>query len=108
MTEYVDVAAALAASGPRIRWSVENQLQANLVSLEPGAVVEQHTERELDVLLVVVAGAGLLTADDTDQPVSAPAVVVLPAGTTRAIAAGAGGLSYVTAHRRRTGMSIRS
>ena len=55
MTEYVDVTSALAAAGPRIRWSVENQLQANLVSLEPDAVVDEHTERELDVLLVVVA-----------------------------------------------------
>ena len=106
MTEYVDVAAALAAAGPRVRWSTENQLQANLVSLESDAVVEQHTERELDVLLVVVAGDGTLRADGREQPVAAPALVVLPAGTTRAIAAGPAGLSYVTAHRRRTGMSI--
>ena len=106
MTEYVDVAAALAAAGPRIRWSVENQLQSNLVQLEPDAVVDEHTEKVLDVLLVVVAGEGVLYADGREQRVAAPAVVVLPAGTTRAIVAGPAGLAYVTAHRRRTGMSI--
>jgi len=107
MTEYVDVAAALAADGPRIRWSVENQLQSNLVRLEPDAVVEEHTERELDVLLVVVDGEGTLHADGTEHRVVAPAVVVLPAGTRRAVVAGTAGLAYVTAHRRRTGMTIR-
>jgi quercetin dioxygenase-like cupin family protein len=106
MTEYVDVAAALAAEGPRIRWTVENQLQANLVRLEPDAVVDEHTERELDVLLVVVAGDGALYADGRERWVAAPAVVSLPAGTRRAILAGSGGLAYVTAHRRRTGMRI--
>jgi quercetin dioxygenase-like cupin family protein len=106
MTEYVDVAAALAAAGRRIRWSVENQLQSNLVQLEPDAVVDEHTERVLDVLLVVVAGEGVLYADGRERPVGAPAVVVLPAGTTRAIVAGPGGLAYVTVHRRRTGLSI--
>ena len=106
MTEYVDVAAALAADGPRIRWSVENQLQSNLVRLEPNAVVEEHTERELDVLLVVVDGEGTLYADDSEHRVAAPAVVVLPAGTRRAVVAGPAGLAYVTAHRRRTGMTI--
>ena len=106
MTEYVDVAAALSADGPRIRWSVENQLQSNLVQLEPDAVVDEHTERELDVLLVVVAGDGTLYADGREHHVTAPAVVVLPAGTRRAVLAGADGLAYVTAHRRRTGMSI--
>ena len=106
MTEYVDVAAALAADGPRIRWSVENQLQSNLVRLEPDAVVEEHTERELDVLLVVVDGEGTLHADGTEHRVAAPAVVVLPAGTRRAVVAGPAGLAYVTAHRRRTGMTI--
>jgi quercetin dioxygenase-like cupin family protein len=104
--QYVDVGTTLATDGPRIRWTAENQLQANLVSLEPDAVVEEHTERELDVLLVVVAGHGTLYADDTEKRVAAPAVVMLPAGTRRAILAGSVGLSYVTAHRRRTGMTI--
>ena len=106
MIEYVDIAAALAADGPRVRWSTENQLQANLVQLEPDAVVDKHVERELDLLLVVVAGNGRMVADGLDQRVTAPSVVVLPAGTRRTITAGPQGLAYVTAHRRRTGMTI--
>jgi quercetin dioxygenase-like cupin family protein len=106
VTEWVDVPAALAATGPRIRWSTENQLQANLVSLEPGARVDEHVERELDVLLVVVHGDGTFVADGAHQEVTAPGLLVLPAGTRRSILAGPQGLAYVTAHRRRTGMSI--
>ena len=106
MTEWVDVADVLDSDGPRIRWSIENQLQANLVSLDAGDQVDEHVERELDVLLVIVNGSGTFTADGVDQPVTAPGVLVLPAGTRRSIQAGPAGLAYVTAHRRRTGMSI--
>ena len=105
MTEVVDVAALLVGDGARIRWSTTTQLQANLVRLGPGEHIEMHTEAQLDVLLVVVDGAGTLTADGVAADVAAPAVVVLPAGTRRAVVAGPTGLADVTAHQRRTGMT---
>ena len=106
MTELVDVTALLDGAGPRVRWSASTgQLQANLVTLQPGERVEPHVEPELDVLVVVVAGSGTVTAD-VEQAVTAPAVVVLEAGAGRAVAAGPDGLSYVTAHHQRAGMGI--
>ena len=105
MTDVVDVAALLAGDGPRIRWSTTAQLQANLVRLGPHERIDEHVEGHLDVLLVVVHGVGTLTADGVASPVSAPSVVVLPAGTRRAVTAGPDGLAYVTAHQRRTGMT---
>lgn len=110
---HVDIAALLSPSDDashRVLWSATGQLQTNLVSLSAGARVEQHVEGDLDVLLVVVQGGGVLTtAPDTgvapvELAVTAPAAIVLPAGTARSIAAGPAGLAYVTAHRRRPGL----
>lgn len=57
------------------------QLDANVVRLPPGHGVDTHREPDLDVLLLVLAGHGTLTA-------------------------GPEGLTYLTVHRRRPGMRI--
>ncbi|EFG64821.1 hypothetical protein [Streptomyces sp. SPB074] len=78
------------------------QLDANLVRLGPGEEVAAHREDALDVLLLVVAGSGHAGPVDLG-PGSA---LWLPRGATRALRAGAHGLAYVTAHRRRAGLAI--
>lgn len=110
--EVVDVAALLTTNptGDRVvLWSGSNQLQANVVSLRAGQGIDAHAEPDLDVTVAVLAGsmelrqgADLTLADVTS--VHAPAVIVLPAGTRRSLRAGAGGVAYLTAHRRRIGM----
>ncbi|MER5872331.1 hypothetical protein [Streptomyces sp. NPDC002044] len=82
------------------------QLDANVVRLPPGAEVAPHTEADLDVLLVVVAGTGHLTLDGAGREVSRGSLTVLPRGASRALSAGPDGLVYLTAHRRRPGMGI--
>ncbi|MGW4567416.1 cupin domain-containing protein [Streptomyces sp. NPDC004561] len=84
------------------------QLDANVVRLAPGGRITTHTERQLDVMLVVVAGDGVLGAGEADapRPLAEGALVWLPHGSTRSIAAGESGLTYVTVHRRRPGMRI--
>lgn len=57
------------------------QLDANVVRIPPGQEVGTHREPDLDVLLLVLAGHGTLTA-------------------------GPEGLTYLTVHRRRPGMRI--
>ncbi|MDI9835290.1 cupin domain-containing protein [Streptomyces sp. KAU_LT] len=84
------------------------QLDANVVHLPPGGRVDTHVEPELDVLLLVVTGDGTVTGPDGDTPLTAGALLWLPRGSRRALAAGERGLSYVTVHRRRPGMTIRS
>ncbi|WUH89207.1 hypothetical protein OG900_03020 [Streptomyces sp. NBC_00433] len=85
------------------------QLDANLVHLAPGEHIAPHAEPDLDVLVLVVAGGGLLGAGGTAEalPLADGALVWLPHGSTRAITAGDDGLAYVTVHRRRPGMGIR-
>lgn len=84
------------------------QLDANLVHLPPGERVETHAEPDLDVLLLVVAGRATLTSPDTAaEELADGALVWLPHGSARSLAAGPEGLSYLTVHRRRPGMQIR-
>lgn len=82
------------------------QLDANLVRLPPNATVAPHTEGELDVLLVGVAGSGTLHTDAGAIALAEHAVAWLPRGCRRAVTAGPDGLAYLTTHRARTGMRI--
>ncbi|MCN9241100.1 hypothetical protein NGF19_09905 [Streptomyces sp. RY43-2] len=84
------------------------QLDANVVHLPAGHQVDTHTEPDLDVLLLVLSGDGTLTAQDDPRQMSEGALLWLPHGSTRSLAAGEHGMSYLTVHRRRPGMQIRS
>ncbi|MFI5683454.1 hypothetical protein [Streptomyces sp. NPDC051636] len=84
------------------------QLDANIVRLPPARRVDTHTEPDLDVLLLVVAGAGTLISPDGPQPLAEGSMAWLPHGSSRGLMAGADGMSYLTVHRRRPGMRIQS
>jgi quercetin dioxygenase-like cupin family protein len=85
---------------------VARQLDANLVRLPPGTRGAAHVEPDLDVLVCVVDGSGELTIGGERQPLEPGCVAWLPHGMERAVSAGPDGLAYVTAHRRRPGMTI--
>ena len=61
----------------------------------------EHVNDDLDVLLVVLAGAGRAIVDDTPHALRGGSAILLPRGARRRIVAGAGGLRYVSVHRRR-------
>lgn len=82
------------------------QLDANLVRLPADARVDTHAEPDLDVLLLVVTGTGVMDTPDGPLPLAEGALVWLPHGSVRSLAAGPEGLAYVTVHRRRPGMRI--
>ncbi|MEU8029098.1 hypothetical protein [Streptomyces sp. NPDC049099] len=84
------------------------QLDANVVRLAPGGRITAHTESQLDVMVLVVAGGGVLGAGPADEPepLAEGALVWLPHGAPRSITAGEAGLTYVTVHQRRPGMRI--
>ncbi|MBT2364114.1 cupin domain-containing protein [Streptomyces sp. ISL-10] len=84
------------------------QLDANVIRVAPRDRVDRHVEPDLDVLLCVLTGSGELTVGGETQRLERGCVAWLPHGTERALAAGPDGLVYVTAHRRRPGLSIRS
>ncbi|MFB7193430.1 cupin domain-containing protein [Streptomyces sp. NPDC056240] len=82
------------------------QLDANLVRLRPGTVVAEHVEPDLDVLLVVLEGDGVLRRAGEEEQLAPSALVFIARGERRSVTAGAAGLAYLTAHRRRPGLAI--
>ncbi|MEV8455701.1 hypothetical protein AB0467_26145 [Streptomyces sp. NPDC052095] len=91
-------------------WQLAEQgreLDANLVRLPPGGEVGTHQEDVLDVLLIALDGNGRLDTGDTSLELTPSTVLWLPKTSRRALAAGPDGLTYLTVHRRRPGLTIR-
>lgn len=82
------------------------QLDSNVIRLPPDAGVDAHVEPDLDVLVCVVGGSGGLETAEGRQDLGPGAVVWLPHGSRRALAAGPEGLVYLTVHRRRPGLTV--
>jgi quercetin dioxygenase-like cupin family protein len=104
--------ASLAAGEERsgALWRLDGEdLQANLVRLGEGDRIQPHRNDEVDVLVVVVSGRGELTLGGQVHPLAPMALVHVPKGTVRAMAAVDGPLAYLSVHRRRSaGLQIGS
>ena len=96
--------------GSGVLWKLAEsgrQLDANLVQLPAGRHIGTHVEPELDVLILVASGAGVMHTPEGELSLADGALLWLPHGSTRSITAGPDGLTYLTVHRRRPGMQIR-
>ncbi|MEV5609020.1 hypothetical protein [Streptomyces sp. NPDC052225] len=105
-----DLLTSADASATGAVWRLEGaarQLDANVVRLRPGTAGEPYVESDLDVLLVVAEGHGTLHRADGDAELAPGVLAFVPRGERRAVSAGPDGLVYITAHRRRPGMTIR-
>src|SRR5581483_6860772 len=97
----------LLAAGPRagIVWSGAGEdLNVNLLHFDRGAGVARHTNAEVEVLLFVLAGEGILELEGEPRPLSAGQLCLIPKGVERAIRSAGGPFSYLTCHRRRAGL----
>lgn len=108
-TSALHAAVDLDADAGGAVWRLEpaaRQLDANVIRLRPDAQIEAHLGPDLDVLLHVLDGSGqVITATDPIH-VRAGALVWLPRRSQRAILAGPDGLTYLSVHQRRPGLSI--
>jgi quercetin dioxygenase-like cupin family protein len=98
-----------AAAGGGAAWRLRpepRQLDSNVIRLRPGGQIDSHVGPDLDVLVLVLAGDGRVVGEAADVPLTEGALVWLPRRSRRAIEAGAQGLSYLTVHRKRPGLSI--
>ncbi len=82
------------------------QLDANVIRLPADRQIEAHLGPDLDVLLHVLAGSGQIVTATDPIDIQAGAVVWLPRRSQRAILAGPDGLTYLSVHPRRPGLSI--
>ncbi len=99
------VAASQASAGSGPAWThAGDDLNANLVVLTAGGGVAEHVNAEVEVLLVAVAGEGVVTLDGERHPLRAGQAIVIPRGARRAIAPHGDRFAYLTCHRRRGGL----
>ena len=99
-------AVASAARGRGPAWTLEtDDLDVNLLAFGSEEGVQEHVNREVDVLLVGVAGEGTITIDGASHPLAAGALLLIPKGTRRAIRATSERFVYLSCHRRRRKLS---
>jgi quercetin dioxygenase-like cupin family protein len=106
--EVVDLSPFLDAEGDGVHWTLAEpgDLNVNLVRLGAHRTIGEHVNDALDVVVVVLAGSGELVVDGVGLRLEAVIVAQIPKGTVRAIHADAGGLAYLTVHRRRDPLGI--
>ena len=103
ITTLTEVLAA--SSGPGPVWTRSSiDLNVNLLAFDAGQGVPRHVNDEVDVLIVVVAGMGVLELDGIAHPVAAGQVCLVPKGVARALGSVGGPFAYLTCHRRRGGL----
>lgn len=83
-------------------------LDANIIDLPPGDEIARHTGPDLDVLIHVLTGSGILETAAGEIALDAGALVWLPPRAQRRFVAGPGGLRYFSVHTRKPGLGIGS
>lgn len=104
-------AAGTATDAEGAVWRIDiqaRQLDANVIRLGANGQIETHLGPDLDVLLHVLHGSGRIITAVGPVPVTVGALVWLPRRSRRAIVAGPDGLTYLSVHQRRPGLSIAS
>lgn len=81
-------------------------LDSNIIALPAGGTIEEHLGPDLDVLLHVISGGGVLATDAGDVVLSPGDLVWLPRRTRRKFTAGADGLRYLSVHQRKQGLGL--
>jgi quercetin dioxygenase-like cupin family protein len=90
-------------------WGIASaDLNATLLVWPADHEVAEHTNAERDVLLVVVEGDGSAVVDGHVHSLAAGHVLLVERGASRTISAGAGGIRYLSVHRRRGPLQIES
>ena len=79
-------------------------LNVNLLVFDAPGGVAEHTNDEVDVLLVGIAGQGTVVVEGTPRTLTAGAAIVVPKGARRAVEVPEGRFAYLTCHRRRAGL----
>ena len=95
-----------AADGaPGAVWSLapdDRTLDANVIWLPAGDGIASHVGPDLDVLIHVIDGSGILSNDGDDIALAPGVLAWLPPRSRRVFTAGADGLRYLTVHQRKT------
>lgn len=81
-------------------------LDANVIHLQAGSKIDTHAGPDLDVLVHVLQGNGELITEIETLTLQPGSLLWLPRRSRRETTAGPQGLTYLTVHPRRPGMTI--
>lgn len=106
-----DVAEVLAAPSDASGsiWKLEPHtrgLDCNIIAIAPGEEIGRHEGPELDVVIVVLEGAGELETEGETIALQQGSMVWLPKLSVRRFVAGYQGLRYFSVHTRKRGLQI--
>ena len=77
-----------------------------MIRLPAGESIPAHVGAEVDTLIHVVRGDGVLLTEGGEEPLRTGDIALLPRRTVRGFQAGGEGLEYLTVHRRRKALQI--
>lgn len=100
-----DIAATLGGAIWKLA-SSQRQLDSNIIRLAAHDRIHPHNGPEQDVLLHVLSGSGQVISEGGASDLTEGSLAWLPRRSRRSIIAGADGLSYLSVHTRRPGLSI--
>ena len=102
-----EAADLLSAHGVGPVWGAASaDLNATLLEWPAGHEVGEHTNAELDVLLVVLDGAGVALVNGHEYALGRGSALLIDKGTSRTIRAADPGIRYLSIHRRRGPLQI--
>jgi mannose-6-phosphate isomerase-like protein (cupin superfamily) len=81
-----------------------DDLNVNIMRFTGEEGIEEHVNREVDVLLVALEGEGLITVDSIEATLAAGQAMIIPKGAARSIRCAGTRFAYVTCHGQRRGM----
>lgn len=108
MTHFLDMARQAGEdTGQGALWGLETQdLDCTLVAWPKGAGVAEHTNDEVDVLMVVIEGRALVEVEGRNQQLAPGQLLLIRKGTSRRIEALYERLVYLNVHKRRKPMTL--
>lgn len=108
MTHFIDMARKAAEDpGQGALWGIETQdLDCTLVAWPEGLGVAEHTNNEVDVLMIVMEGRALIELSGANQELAQGQLLLIRKGTPRRIEALYGRLVYLNVHKRRKPMTL--
>ncbi len=88
-----------------LAWNTQSEdLNLNLLVFRTGEGIGEHQNPEVDVLLVGIAGEGIVFIDGHAHGLRTGDTIVIPKGARRSTQATGERFSYLTCHRRRGGL----
>lgn len=104
--EVLDLHVLLARSGGQhlLGSLVSADLNVNLLAFTGAEGIEEHVNREVDVLLVALEGEGVLAIDGVETVLAPGQATIVPRGASRAIRSAGDRFVYLTCHGRRRGL----